>query len=79
MKKKTTTKKKHFTNHCLILVIININEYLRNYQVNKLTFEQSQTLQGEQGEIAKSELGNALKYMKNKKKHPESMDFQQNF
>ena len=43
---------------------INLNEYLRNYHVNKLTSEQSKTLEGE---ITISELGHALKYMKNEK------------
>ena len=43
---------------------INLNEYLRNYHVNKLTSEQSKTLEGE---ITLSELGHALKCMKNGK------------
>ena len=43
---------------------INLNEYLSNYHVNKLTSEQAKTLEGE---ITISELGHALKCMKNGK------------
>ena len=43
---------------------INLNEYLSNYHVNKLMSEQSKTLEGE---ITISELGHALKCMKNGK------------